>query len=671
MASSGTSSITLDDFTLSSAGSIAIGGALSVTLGDFTSDGTISLYLLSDDALDAVADNVERIAFGAELERLKFGGIGWLVAHGESDITLDAFTLSAAATLGNTGTESGTLSSFTVSAAGSGGWYVDSVAGNDSNSGRTSSAPLQTLAALDAKVPVANEIIYLKRGSTFSEQLTALATGVTVKPYGAGARPIVDGRNIASAGAFTKTGGRTNVYQIAWTHSFDDGGGKCRHRAWEAGAMMRRVTWTGNLSNDLAAVDSTPGTFLSDTPTSGGPDTIYIHPLGNTDPRVDGKVYQFTSRRWAVQLYDAVSQASVYSIDAIGNAHADGSIVVDGYVEDCYARDGRVHNCFVRGRAVDCYALGIDIYDPAGIGVPFVTYYDDASPGPSQRNTSYKGCVADSQTGYTGGGAAFYVHTAGSRAFATIQYEECSAIGYDVAYSGTNADLFLYYKCTYSACRHGILSVPNGGGVQSKVLLLGGHGTDIPGVNDAKVYSATISSGFVYEVHIHGYKHYRQNGGQGPILFDVPDAYLNVQRCSFVIADTSSTGHRLTAGNITWKRNINRGQPIVIGSSGAQVASYDADYNCDYTNGSMVWNTQFPSSADHIGLAAWQTYLIAQGLGAGKEANTIVTDPQFVDPANADFTIQNATVISLGAGAEQDEDDDADLQALWNLYRVA
>lgn len=671
MATTGTVSIIVGDDSVSSSAALGISGSGSVELADDVVSALGTRPRLDAAAIAAVPASVPTIRLGTRVARVEFRSIGWLVTTGQASIQLEDDTVSATATLGNTGSASISLADDVVSATGSGGWYADSVAGNDSNSGRFGNAPLRTLTALLAKPPVAGETVHLAGGSTFRAELTGLVPGVTVQPYGAGARPIVDGRDVASAGAFTKTGGRTNVYQIAWTHGFDSGGGKCQHRAWEAGAMMRRVAWTGNLSNDLATLDALPGGFLANIPTAGGPDTIYIHPIGNTDPRSDGKQYQFTQRRWAVQLYASANQAIVYSVDTIGNAHADGSLCIDGYVEDSYARDGRVHNAFILGTAVDCHAIGIDIYDPSGDYAQFVTYYDISSTGPSQRNVIYRRCVADTGIGYTQFGSGFFVHTDGTRQFGTMQYETCNVIGSDIAYGGTNADVYIYYKCQSSLTRSTCNSF-----AWQRVLMLGGSYTTITGNNNAMLYALTVGPDQAITVQLWGVKYYRQNGGIGPLSFDCPNCFLNVTRCTFVNADSSGVFSQFQSGHFTWNRNITTGHnqtPVTLGKTAAQVGSYDADYNVHYpTVGGVAWGSQVGSHADYIGLPAWQAYLNAQAIGTGREAHTVTNvNPQLVDPANGDFTVQNATVIAMGAGAEQNEENDPELQALWNLYKVA
>ena len=55
-------------------------------------------------------------------------------------------------------------------------------------------------------------------------------------------------------------------------------------------------------------------------------------------------------------------------------------------------------------------------------------------------------------------------------------------------------------------------------------------------------------------------------------------------------------------------------------------------------------------------------------LGAGLEANSVTVDPLIADPTNLDFTRGNATLVLAGIGAEEDEEDDAELQAYLTTY---
>jgi hypothetical protein len=85
-------------------------------------------------------------------------------------------------------------------------YYVDSVGGSDSNTGTAISAPIQTIAKVNALGLVACDSVLFKAGDTWtlSSSLTVSASGltscvITFGSYGTGADPILDAAGVASA----------------------------------------------------------------------------------------------------------------------------------------------------------------------------------------------------------------------------------------------------------------------------------------------------------------------------------------------------------------------------------------------------------------------------------------------------------------------------------------
>lgn len=81
-------------------------------------------------------------------------------------------------------------------------YYVDAVAGSDANTGTSQTAAWQTFTKVNATTFSAGDQILLHAGQTWTAQLAPKGSGVsgnpiTISAYGDGARPIVDGRNVA------------------------------------------------------------------------------------------------------------------------------------------------------------------------------------------------------------------------------------------------------------------------------------------------------------------------------------------------------------------------------------------------------------------------------------------------------------------------------------------
>ncbi|RQW89284.1 MAG: hypothetical protein EHM79_03885 [Geobacter sp.] len=79
-------------------------------------------------------------------------------------------------------------------------YYVDSVSGNDSNSGNTSSSPWKTIAKVNKSSFQPGDSILFAAGRSWQEQLNPPSNGAAGKPitfgaYGTGDKPTIDGNN--------------------------------------------------------------------------------------------------------------------------------------------------------------------------------------------------------------------------------------------------------------------------------------------------------------------------------------------------------------------------------------------------------------------------------------------------------------------------------------------
>jgi hypothetical protein len=80
-------------------------------------------------------------------------------------------------------------------AAGAVQWYVDPTGGNNANTGLSPSAPKQTIAAVTA-LYAPGAFVNLKRGERFNEQFTVSVANITIRAYGTGLNPLIDGDSV-------------------------------------------------------------------------------------------------------------------------------------------------------------------------------------------------------------------------------------------------------------------------------------------------------------------------------------------------------------------------------------------------------------------------------------------------------------------------------------------
>jgi hypothetical protein len=512
-------------------------------------------------------------------------------------------------------------------------FYVDSVNGDDSNSGLSSSAPLQTIAALYAKTIPAGATIYVARGSHFREQLGnkagaptgVLPNGVNVEAYGGGPRPLFDCSDVAPNASFTKTAGRTNVYEIAWSHSLNTTADQARHSVWEDGTRLVRVA-------DVATVDATPGSFYAPDP-SGTSNTVYVHATGSGDVTANGKVYELARRDYGVH---GAPNGRVISVHGRRNGNFSGSVLSFSYARDCIAEDGNRHNFWVMGVAEDCIAWRSEQYAiSAGSWTMFISYTNTGTT----TGVVYRRCKAIQDPAKGAGGLGFYLHTASGLGakFASAVYEECEAVGVYAGFSGTDVDRVAYVDCNTFAVVAPIATGPNVSLTIVGGVLNGWHpDTNIMAQRSVYVTKAGVSL-TMRGVRVVGRK---SSGG----LVWATNAAVDIQRCSFAIVDPSGTNFcpvRVDAGSLVFKYNIVSGEQI--GLIAAAGVTLESDYNL-YTAATTDFTV---AGTTHADLAAYR-------VATGQDANSATGAAVFVGQIrNGDMRVGDASPAwAIGAGAD-------------------
>jgi parallel beta-helix repeat protein len=88
-------------------------------------------------------------------------------------------------------------------------YYVDSLNGNDSNSGTSSSSPWRTLAKISSSKFAPGDVILLRKGSQWREQLNFPSSGsenspIVIDAYGQGELPVINGANLVLADSWSQ-----------------------------------------------------------------------------------------------------------------------------------------------------------------------------------------------------------------------------------------------------------------------------------------------------------------------------------------------------------------------------------------------------------------------------------------------------------------------------------
>jgi hypothetical protein len=521
-------------------------------------------------------------------------------------------------------------------------FYANSALGSDSYDGKSPGRPFATISKLQtealAKGNGAN--VGLARGSSWREYLNlSTLTGAKVFGYGpngstSAALPKLDCANVAANANFTKTGGLTNVYQISWTHSIASDIGKRKLRAWVGG---QRLKWVAS----QALCDAEAGTFHVPTGSIANPATIYIHSTGSTNPISDAKLYEITSREYALTVGGSYDVRYVHTTR---NAHHDGSFVgpVDsgaaGYGEGILSTDGVVHNQWVSvgSTHVNCVAYGMEPSSWRGLnGTLFVTFRSTGSTA----TTVYRGCYAYSDAPTGEAHTSFYAHTlGGANRLARVTIEGCRVYGNNPTIGAADTDAMdvvdtLMELLTSRSSSASHINASTGALTLNNLTVLNGarvvENASSLSVTDMRYYTAGSVSGGVFW-----------------------PANCTIRNSSFAFTKAAAQADRImfntTGSAAVYQDNVvQNGSFSVISAPTAEGIS--SDRNVLWNENAAISNAfNIRSPVQNISFAAWQT-------ATGEDANTSYTNseaaPIFTDAPNGDFTSLSGVVNTGGRTA--------------------
>lgn len=232
------------------------------------------------------------------------------------------------------------------------GLWVSQAGGNDSNNASGPGAAVQTIDGLP--VLFAGDRVYIARGSRWRELLdTDGLNACQVIHYGIGPRPILDACNVIQASAWTKTEGRTNVYQCTVTG--ENPGGV------SFSAIVLQHGWQLEPLADLDAVDAQAGSHVVQNMASGGEKTIFVNLYGAEKAPVDDQMevsvrpsgFRGTG---AVRIEGVMCRAGWFTGGAI-TIQASGAAIDDAYIDDCVSLHANDHHLLTPGGQVRRTAL--------------------------------------------------------------------------------------------------------------------------------------------------------------------------------------------------------------------------------------------------------------------------------------------------------------------------
>lgn len=528
-------------------------------------------------------------------------------------------------------------------------FYVDSVNGSDSNTGRTPEKALRSLTALKNKLATVSGDVQLgiAYGSDWRDILDLRTrSGVTAMPYGDPGLGMPRARcddilNNASWQDSTQRGdANTAVYSqlVTWTGTNSYPG------IWEDGVIYTYVA-------SIALCQATAGTFFLPTlntslGANGSTQIMYIHPFGNTNAKTDGKVREFTTRDYAFICGDNGHFKNLYGYRGAG---AYGSIKMgdNAHMERCLGAEGVKHDLLINSGHHDTNVAWIKAQSYTGkIGIEA---YRDNGSGYSVQFTN---CVAVSEittfieTGIGG-------HTSGlpfdSWTLDGCSLQGCAMVQADVKnVTVRRTKLDKGYLHTESEGAGGsslvqdtwIVHVPTITNFHFSIRVIGSNPATIEGTR-AYFTADQYDNGLIYWETATGAVTLKRN-----VIVDNQNGTTRRR----VFFGGGPTTNATFTGNIVDSRGTNPAAQEVY-------AIWMTPTGATWASNNNVWRDAVANSNCLRFLLEGASYLLPStyftAVRPGREANSVNTNPQITGAAAFDFTV-NAVGMPANSGLERD-----------------
>ena len=344
-------------------------------------------------------------------------------------------------------------------------YYVDSVAGSDSNAGTTIGSPFADFQYFINNTVPNGTVICLKRGSYFTGANADLIIGVpgslvnnvTVKAYGTGANPIIDASDAISPSCWSLVASNTYSCTVtgpgtSWATPYGSWSingpfielFECKTAPCTPVAAAGNDTFLAN-ETSLSTVESTPGSYYIASMTSTSL-TIDYQASDSSNPGTNGYTVTYSHRPNGIALIGLNNR--IVSVTAKKNADLSGTCNLENgndggspNLQDIECDQGSKHNLIVPSGAYVANSRLYDAYCPSnvcgGFGNMFVAFDQTAQNLPIALSNVF----FYNSTGLSGSSiTAVYAHTgSGTMGAFSLSGGEMKAVG-GGAFGGAEVD---------------------------------------------------------------------------------------------------------------------------------------------------------------------------------------------------------------------------------------
>ncbi len=207
-------------------------------------------------------------------------------------------------------------------------YYVDALAGSDSNSGTSSAQPWQTLAKVDATTFQPGDQVLFHAGQTWNGQLAPQGSGapgapITLSSYGTGARPYINGNSVPSGtGAIylnNQSWWTINGFEVTSNNGQDNFGattaGSWRSGIWVDNSGLGLVSGITITNNDVHDVNGCFACTQGDGHANGGIALLAYQNVGGdsfNDVLISGNTVSNVGREGISVMDDSTASADPF-----------------------------------------------------------------------------------------------------------------------------------------------------------------------------------------------------------------------------------------------------------------------------------------------------------------------------------------------------------------------
>lgn len=468
-------------------------------------------------------------------------------------------------------------------------FYVDASGGSDSNTGKTSDEAWKTISKVNSFTFESGDLVLLKRGSEWREQLTISIDDLAISSYSTGAKPILNASDIVSG--WSKTAGRTNVYELSVVLEGDGIGDWVN--AWEDGDFLTRAA-------SVAACDAAAGSYFPTAET--GTITLYVHPNASTVPDSDGKIYEVSVREQGI-MATAQNGITVREIEMKNNLGESGSFrALRGCaLIDCIFRNGSKHNALIGDGAYVYGCTFVDAYYGAVSGNQLILNENSpASIGYIIQRCSFQSTDFNALLG----GLLSHKNVGGD--FGAVLVNDCTF---------TNLQLGIECQDVTSVAISDCAFLENGIAIRAGDAVV--HTISdcvLTNVVNVGRLIATNSTGATFDIDDVTVR-VNQAGPQGIVFINHDNTKLIIDDCDFEDTDIVATAAVIFVNNglagCTTTVNTSRIASNALGRNYIiKSGPYTGDYNTFYRGGGEP--IMFYVATNYVSLALWQAAVTPQ-----------------------------------------------------------